>query len=119
LSFGCVHTIGVKLPELRSATLSVNDGSLPTNISEDAQQSSGTKKFPLHLRCTHVHVCLFASVENWVMSVTKKGFKERAATVFEKKVAKLFVSVGNQLFNKSNMSGIFLLLFSPNTTEND
>jgi len=36
------------------------------------------------------------------MSVTKKGFEERAATVFKKKVAKLklFDNVGNQLFNK-------------------
>jgi len=57
------------------------------------------------------------------MSVTKKGFEERAATVFKKKVAKLklFDNVGNQLFNKFGrpISGIFLLLFSPNATEND
>ena len=53
------------------------------------------------------------------MSVTKKGFEERAATVVEKKVAKLFDSVGNQRFNKLNISGIFLLLFSPNASEND
>ena len=53
------------------------------------------------------------------MSVTKKGFEERAATVFEKKVAKLFVNVGNQHFNKLNISGIFLILFSPNASEND
>jgi len=46
-----------------------------------------------------VHTCayLFASVENSVMSVSKKGFEERAATVFEKNVAKLFDNVGNQL----------------------
>jgi len=31
------------------------------------------------------------------MSVSKKGFEERAATVFEKNVAKLFDNVGNQL----------------------
>jgi len=49
-------------------------------------------------------ICLFASVENSVMFVTKKGFEERAATVFEKKVAKLFDNVGNQLFNKLNIS---------------
>ena len=61
-----------------------------------------------------MHVCLFASVENSVMSVNNKGFEERAATVFEKKVTKLFVNVGNQLFNKLNISGIFLILFSPN-----
>ena len=61
----------------------------------------------------------FASVENSVMSVTKKGFEEKAATVFEKKVAKLFDTVGNQLFNKLNISGIFLLLISPNALEND
>jgi len=64
-------------------------------------------------------MCLFASVENSVMSVTKKPVEERAATVFEKKVAKLFDNVGNQLFNKFNISGIFLLLFSPNASEND
>jgi len=64
-------------------------------------------------------MCLFASVENSAMSVTKKGFEERAATVVEKKVAKLFDSVGNQRFNKLNISGIFLLLFSPNASEND
>ena len=50
-----------------SSVNAVNDGSLPTNISEDAQQSSGTY------------------VENSVMSVvTKKGFEERAGTVFER-----------------------------------
>jgi len=53
------------------------------------------------------------------MSVTKKGFVERAATVFEKKVTKLFDNDGNQLFNKLNISGIFLLLFFPNASEND
>jgi len=63
-------------------------------------------------------MCLFASVENSVMSVTKKGFEERAGIVFEKKVAKLFDSVGNQFFKKLNISGI-LLLFSPNASEND
>jgi len=41
-------------------------------------------KFPLHLWSTHVHVS-FAPVENSVMSVTEKGFEERAASVFEKK----------------------------------
>ena len=41
-------------------------------------------KFPLHLWFTHVHVS-FASVENSVLSVTAKGFEERAATVFEEK----------------------------------
>ena len=37
------------------------------------------------------------------MPVSKKGFEERAATVFEKKVAKLFDNVGNQLCNKLNI----------------
>jgi len=64
-------------------------------------------------------LCRFASVENSVMSVSKKGFEERVATVFEKKVAQLFDNVGNQLFNKLNISRIFLLLFSPNASEND
>jgi len=41
-------------------------------------------RFPLHLWFTHVHVSL-ASVENSVMSVTEKGFEEKAATVFEEK----------------------------------
>jgi len=50
-------------------------------------------------------MCLFDSVENSVMSVTKKGFEERAATVFVKEVPKLFDNVGNQLFNKLNVSG--------------
>ena len=53
------------------------------------------------------------------MFVTEKGFEERAATFFEKKVAKLFDNVGNQRFNKLNIFGIFLLLFSPNASEND
>ena len=97
----------------------VNDGSLPTNISEDAQQSSGTYKNFHFIFGAHMCMCLFASVENSVRSLTKKGFEERAATVFEKKVAKLFDHVGNQLFNKFNISGIFLLLFSPNASEND
>jgi len=66
-----------------------------------------------------MYMCLFASVENSVISVTKKGFEERAATVFEKKVAKLFDNVGSILFSKLNISGIFLLSFSPNASEND
>jgi len=53
------------------------------------------------------------------MSVTKKGFEERAGTVFERKAAKLFDNVGSQLFKKLNISGIFLHLFSPNASEND
>jgi len=53
------------------------------------------------------------------MSVTEKSFEERAANLFEKKVAKLFDNVGDQLLNKLNISGIFLLLFSPNASEND
>jgi len=97
----------------------VNDGSLPTNISEDAQQTSGTYKNFHFTFGTHMCMCLFASVENSVMSVTEKGFEERAATVFEKKVVKLFDNVGNQLFNTLNISDFFLLLFYPNSSEND
>jgi len=41
------------------------------------------------------------------MFITKRSFKEKAATVFKKKVAKLFDNVSNQLFNKLNISGIF------------
>jgi len=37
----------------------------------------------------------------------------------KRKVAKLFNNVGNQLFNKLNISGIFLLLISPSASEND
>jgi len=96
-----------------------NDGSLPTNISEDAQQSSGTYKNFHFIFGAHMCMCFFASVENSVMPVTKKGFEERAATVFEKKVAKLFDNVDNPLINMLNISGIFLLLFSPNASEND
>jgi len=33
--------------------------------------------------------------------------RERAATVFEKKVAKLFDNIGNQLFSKLSISGNF------------
>jgi len=87
----------------------VNDGSLPTNISEDAQQSCGT--YSIFQFIFGACMCLFASVENSVISVTKKGFEERAATVFEKKVAKLFDNIGNQLFSKLSISGNF---FFPN-----
>jgi len=97
----------------------VNDGLLPTNIREDVQQSSGTYKNFHFIFGASMCMCLFASVENSVMPVSKKGFEERAATVFETKVAKLFDSVGNKLFNKLNIPGIFLLLFSPNASEND
>ena len=79
-----------------SSVNAANDGSLPTNISEDAQQSSGTYKNFHFIFGAHMCMCLFASVENSVMSVTKKGFEERAETVFEMKVAKLFDNVGNQ-----------------------
>ena len=101
-----------------SSINAVNDGLLTTNISNGAQQSSGTYK-TFTSSSVHTCACLFASVENSVMSVSKKGFEERAATVFETKVVKLFDDVGNQLFNKLNISGIFLLLFSPNGSEND
>jgi len=44
------------------------------------------KKFqPTQDSSAHMCMCLFASVENLIMSVSKKGFEERAATVFEKK----------------------------------
>ena len=122
LSFGCVHTSGVKLPESSpppSSVNAVNDLSLPTNISEDAQQTSGTYKNFHFIFGAHMCMDLFASVENSVMPVCKKGFDERAATVFETKVAKLFDNNGNQLCNKLIISGIFLLLFSPNASEND
>ena len=102
-----------------SSVNALNDGSLPTNISEDAQQSSGTYKNFHFIFGAHMCMCFFASVENSVMPVTKKGFEERAATVFEKKVAKLFDNVDNPLINMLNISGIFLLLFSPNASEND
>ena len=95
----------------------VNDGSLPTNISDGAQQSSGTYKNFHFIFGAHMCMCLFASVENSVMSVSKKGFEERAATLFEKKVAKLFDNVDNQLFNRFNIAGIFLFLFSPNASK--
>jgi len=45
-------------------------------------------KFQLHPWPTHVHVS-FGPVENSVMSVSKGGFEETAATVFEKKVKKI------------------------------
>jgi len=81
----------------------VNDESLPTNISDDVQQTSGTYKNFLFIFSAHMCTCLFAPVENSVMPVTKKSFEERAATVFDKKVAKLFDNVDNQLFNKLNI----------------
>jgi len=97
----------------------VNDESFPINTSEDAQQSSCTFKNFHFIFGAHMCMCLFASADNSVMSVSKNGFEKRASTIFEKKVAKLFDNVGNQLFNKLNVSGIFLLLFSPNASEND
>ena len=97
----------------------VNDGSLSTNISEDAQQSTGTYKNFHFIFGAHMCICLFASVENSAMSVTKRAFEERAAIAFKKKVAKLFDNADDQLFSKLNISGIFLLLFSPNASEND
>jgi len=45
------------------------------------------KKFqPAQDSSAHMCMCLLASVENLVMSVTKKGIEERATTVFEKKL---------------------------------
>jgi len=131
-----LHSIGIKLipvefwlrphqwcqaagTPLLSSVDAVDDVSLPTNISEDAQQSSGTYKNFHFIFSAHMCMCLFASVENSVMSVTKKGFEERAATVFKRKVAKMFDNVGDHLFKKLNISGIFLLSFSPNASEND
>jgi len=83
---------------------SVNDGSLPVNICKDAQQTSSTYTNFHFIFGAHMCMCLFASVENSVMSVTKKGFEKRAATVFEKKVAKLF----NKLLINFSMCWIYL-----------
>jgi len=53
------------------------------------------------------------------MFFTEKGFEKRAELFSKGKATKLFGNVGNQLFNKMNISGIFLLLFFPNGSEND
>jgi len=61
----------------------VNDGSLPTNISEDAQQSSGTYKIST-TSLIHTCSCAFASVENLVMSVTENGLEIKNSNCFQK-----------------------------------
>jgi len=54
------------------------------------------------------------------MSVSKKGFEERAATVFENKVAKLFDNVKfNLLKVESILNLLAFTVFSPNASEND
>jgi len=89
-------------------------------MSEDAQQTSGTYKNFHFIFGAHMCMCLFASVENSVMSVSKKGFEERAATVFENKVAKLFDNVKfNLLKVESILNLLAFTVFSPNASEND
>jgi len=46
------------------------------------------------------------------MSVTKKDLGKLHQLFSKRKVAKLFGNVGDQLFNKVNISGIFLLSLS-------
>jgi len=58
-----------------SSVNAVNDVSLPTNLGEVAQQSSGTNKN--FLFGVHTCMCVFASVENSVMSITNKGSEEK------------------------------------------
>ena len=57
-------------------------------------------------------MCLLLQSRYLVMSVAEKGFEERTATVFEKEKTPNCGNVDNQLFNKLNISGVFLLLFS-------
>ena len=66
-----------------SSVNAVNDGSLPTNISEDAQQSSGTYKIST-TSLIHTCSCAFASVENLVMSVTENGLEIKNSNCFQK-----------------------------------
>jgi len=87
LSFGCVHTSGVKRPELRSATFISECRKwwvVAYKCKRRCPTELGTYEIStIYLRSTHVHAS-FASVENSVMSVTKNSFEEKAATVFEK-----------------------------------
>jgi len=100
-----------------SSVNAVNDGLLPTNISEDAQQSSGTYKISttsLDQTCACVF-CFsweFGNVCHW------KGFWGKSSNCFRWEKTPNCGNVDNQLFNKLNISGIFLLLLSPNASEN-
>jgi len=101
-----------------SSVNAVNDGSLPTNISEDAQQSSGTYKISI---TSFVHTCAcvfffsweFGNVCHW------KGLWGKSNNCFRREKTPKCSNVDNQLFNKLNKSGTFLLLLSPNASEND
>jgi len=69
----------------------------------------------LHLWSTHVHVSL-----NIRECLSLKRVLRKEQQLFSKrKVAKLFGNGGSQLFNKLNIFGIFLILLSPNASEND
>ena len=72
-----------------SSVNAVDDGSLPQVYAKMPSRAPALIKFSLHLWSTHLHVS-FASVENSVMFVSKKGFKETAATVFIKKSRQIF-----------------------------
>jgi len=67
-----------------SSVNAVNDGSLPSNISEDGQQSSGTYKIST---ISSVHTCAYVFCFSWEFGNVCywKEFGERAATVFEGK----------------------------------
>ena len=62
----------------------MNDRSLPTNISEYAQQSSGTCKIST-TSLVHTYAFFFCFSQNLAIPVTEKGFEERTATIFESK----------------------------------
>jgi len=101
-----------------SSVNAVNDGSFSTNISEDAQQSFRTYNISTP---TVVHTCAsvfsfsweFGNVCHW------KGFRGKSSNCFRREKMPNCGNVDNQLYNKLNISGIFLLLLSPNASEND
>ena len=96
---------------------SVNDGSLPTNISEHAQHSYGTCKIST-TSLVHTCACAFCFSREFSNVCHWKRFWGKNSNCFRKKTPN-YGNVNNQLSNKLNISGIVLLLLSPNASEND
>ena len=85
----------------------------PKNINENAQQSSGTYKIST-TSLVHTCACVFWFSWEFCNVSLYRGFWGKSSNCFQKEKSPKFASVDNHLFNKLIISGIFLLLLSPN-----
>ena len=81
--------------------------------SEDAQKSCGTYKIST-TSLVHTCACVFCFSWEFGNVCHRKGFWEKSSNCFRREKTPKCGNIDNQLFNKLNISGVFLLLLSPN-----